>query len=609
MKRILFLILCTWLVLSNVQAAPNANIQAIENANNQSVVSVNNKSEEDICFDILTEKLQTTYSINLANVEYEDWVNVDMSTYDNFKNYTVENPEQKYLKNSGLNIFAAKRNNIWTIKANWDYILSQFTGFGNKTNFTFPLKSKNEEYITGDEYPEFKQNIVYTHHLLDGTFVSCGFLNVNPQEPHHLQSVAQSDYKTNTFEWSWFELLESSIKKEWKDWEQEFLVWKVSVSADDYADEDLFKIKLLTVAYNNKSSYFNEFETFPKQVATMTNADAQNDGMSGVMKSFLNKVRSETCLELVHASGFPVDCGWWPKSLSLFSKVIAFFIPSAHAKIDPVENYEEKMQQARGLVIYDGFPLELHDKIESIPNTNLRDALILAILPNFIDVINNKKELNVVLSPYEEVFSQCNMTYSQRSKNVIDFVKQLDIENIDYENFTYLDEKFWDCVIPYPDKKNIWKAIPKSFSDIELIDETEDVSSNNEEKEDTPLIDAKYAEILELEKSFNEQNELLQTRIDKWELISNEEIANIKTERITFETEHVKLQKELDDLIINKNQPKQELEILDWEADDIDQNNKIKSADKNILNYVLGILFILLGWILMYPWIRKTKKS
>ena len=108
-----------------------------------STKSVVTKSEEEHCFDLLSEYANSQYNVNLSDVEESEktWERVDLSNYNSFKEKTVKNPNQIYLK-SLWNFFKAKRNNIWTIRAKSDYILTQYTGFWNDSNFTFPLKFK-----------------------------------------------------------------------------------------------------------------------------------------------------------------------------------------------------------------------------------------------------------------------------------------------------------------------------------------------------------------------------------------------------------------------------------------------------------------------------------
>ncbi len=562
------------------------------------------EQEEKFCFEILSENVKKQYGLDLSRVEEssESWDIINLSNYDDFKKHTVKNPSQQYLTDSWLNIFAAKRNNIWTIRTTDDYILSQFAWFWDGTNFTFPLKSSNSEYISWDTYPDFRQNILYTHHLLDWSFVSCAYLKVTPIYPHNLYSISQDGYKTNIFEGSWFEILDSSVKKQGQHSQKEYLVWKVSIAANDYADKRLFDIDLITIAYNNKSKYFNEFETFPKQVSAMTNTDAQKEWMVWVMVDFFNKVKNETCLELIHKPwDYPSKCNNQAKSLSFFDKIVDFFsINKSFAAITPVKNYKEKMQKARWMVIYDWLPMELYKKLQKIKDENFKNALTAAVVPNFEDMIKYKQKNNILLTPYEEIFIKCSMDYSKRMKNVIHFLKNLDLESwIDYKNLDYLDSKFWDCIIPYPDKDNLWKKIENSFESIKKDYVIEnDISQKIEEK---------YSQILELETMMNQWDKNINEKLKSWQPLTDEEIEESNLEKQRLKKQHDKLSMELKQLIDKSNEKQIENLSVPQDKNKLIEEQQDKKGEKNILMYIL-IAFMFSLWVLfMYLAIKKKK--
>lgn len=566
------------------------------------IINENIKTEEDLCFNILTENVLNNYGVDLSYVEKssESWERINLSTYENFKKNTVYNANQKYAS-EWLKLFWAKRNNIWTIVASGDYILSQFSGFWDSTNFTFPLKSSNRKFDLGDKYPDFRQNIVYTHHLLSWDFVSCAYLKVTPKGTHDLYSISQDDYKTNTFEGSGFEILDYSVKKEWKDWEKEFLVWKVNISANDYADKPLFLIELTTVAYNNKSSYFNEFETFPLQVQAMTNPDNRSEWLANVMEEFYNKVTSTTCLGLVNKGSLPSKCNWTEKSLSFIDKIYSFIFPSVDAKISPVENYEKLMKKAKGLIIYDGLPYNLYKKILEIPNQNLKNALIIAIIPNFDDIIVNKENNNIILSPYEKVFSKCWMKYSERMDNVIDFVTNLNIKNIDYNNFDYLDSKFWECVIPYKDKDNIWKEVQNSFES--LLKDSSEIMPITEKEENL------IKEINKIENKFNNNSMEFQKKLESWDYISDEFKKSYDEKRDIFNKKHEELLIEFASIQNNLND-KETIEKFYNDKKDIIKSEweKIIKENNNKYFYIWTIvLFLIFGFTFIIYWIIRKK--
>ena len=563
------------------------------------------QSEESACFDFLTQHVNEQYWIDLSNVEKDERTGqrIDLSTYDKFRDDTVQNPQQNYLRGDG-NFFAAKRNNIWTIQASGDYILSQFTGFGDDTAFEFPLRSRNRWYSTGDQYPDFRQNIVYTHHLLNGDFVSCGYLKINPLGTHNLQSLGQRNYKTNVFEGSGFEMLENSVEKDGN----EFLVGKVSITAEDYADEPFFNIQLITVAYNNESSYFNEFETFPLQVQAMKNTDAYSGGLGQVMINFLQSVKQNTCLELVHPepqfwwfsrSSLPQKCSGRYQSLSYAPKLpwFNFLIPSAHAKIELDEDVSEKMQEARWIVVYDGLSFELFEKLEQIPNENFRNWLQVALTPNYDRIIEVKQEVNELLTPEEEVFQSCGIDYTARVDIIIDFLENLDLsQDFDITQLLYSDPRFWDCVIPYPDSRHIANVIEESFASNQLYAEqltSTGVIIDELSDELRTLILVQH----EAESAYNTQMAAFQDQIDAGNITPELEsqIIELQTD---FDTSHTQRSQKIDDLII------QGAEF----PEDLFPEHK-SSNNHPIIAYIVFVILLIIGIIFIYFWIKRHKKT
>lgn len=77
---------------------------------------------------------------------------------------------------------------------------------------------------------------------------------------------------------------------------------KANICTLDYAERDFVKMELLSLGYNNGSSYFNEYVVFPLQVRAMTNADLRNDGLPEIRDIFLSYLDTKTCLEMIHPS-------------------------------------------------------------------------------------------------------------------------------------------------------------------------------------------------------------------------------------------------------------------------------------------------------------------
>jgi hypothetical protein len=90
----------------------------------------------------------------------------------------------------------------------------------------------------------------------------------------------------------------------------------------------------------------------------------------------------------------------------------------------------------------------------------------------FENYILARKQQWILISPYEEVFLDCNISYAEREQIVIDFLTNLENpKSIDLTNLTYSNPRFWDCIVPYPDKTHIDKLISDSFDSNKLLAE------------------------------------------------------------------------------------------------------------------------------------------
>jgi uncharacterized protein (UPF0128 family) len=95
------------------------------------------------------------------------------------------------------------------------------------------------------------------------------------------------------------------------------------------------------------------------------------------------------------------------------------------------------------VVVYDNFPYELYEKINSIKDKTFRSYLLLSIVPNLEELINNRKDNGILLSPYEKTFLKCPISYKQRSEILQDFIKNIkDVNDIDYNELSYSNKTF-----------------------------------------------------------------------------------------------------------------------------------------------------------------------
>ncbi len=167
--------------------------------------------EEISCFKILSDEVNADNRFrygnganeNLSDVLVRDGIRVNISDYkEGFQKNLRKNPRGKE------STFFARRNNVGTIIADRDYIATQFVTFGTESAFKFPLPTTDTKNPYGDDYGQFRDRLVYTHHLSsDGTFLSCAYLRIIPAAGNSLADVSPENYLTNALDESGFELV------------------------------------------------------------------------------------------------------------------------------------------------------------------------------------------------------------------------------------------------------------------------------------------------------------------------------------------------------------------------------------------------------------------
>jgi len=509
-----------------------------------SSISVFAWDEEDACFTLLNEAIINDSRFvdsdifpdgDLSKVYFE-WKNSygDLTTYDNFKDERAENP------NSGNNYFIARRNNIGTIITRNDYVVSQIVGFGRDSNFDFPLKSPdNNSYW--DKYKFwwdfFKEYVMYTHHLNRSSewypLLSCGVVKVIPLDDRTFSDISEWDYMTNVLvgiknqEKLWNRKCSSWFEWEKISWENDtdFYQMKANICVQNYAEADYLKMEVISLAYDNGSNYMSEYYTHPLQVEAMLDPANQAGWLRGVQDAFRDKLIDETCFRLIHWNPRPNYCdSWWPtvstwKGLNLAQ----LLIPSAQAALDIWDTVMPEEEEESWLLGYGDLPYTLYKKLQSIPDESFREYMLISVLPNFDRIIENKKENNQVLSPFEDTFLSCWLDFIERRSVVEDFLNNLNVDEFSVLNLSYSNKKYWDCIIPYPDKDNIGTVIEWSFSSNQLLAQKLSGNFVEEELSESSL---KFAQ--EREELTQEKNELLlslEKKFNEWEVTFDEIIA------------------------------------------------------------------------------------
>lgn len=433
---------------------------------NTSVMYAWTTDAEEDCFSILKDRVSSTYWVDLTKVQLDPIkspaTKTDISTYAKFLPH-----REKHAWNP---IYEQNRTNYASIFSNIPFIQSQMVGFWQASNFTFPLKGSGT-YSAGTTYNEFRTDMIITLHNMDGSFLSCSYLRVSPRWLHNLSSIDQSNYFSNVFEGSWFNPMSTVTKNGRTYWTA-----NIAISAIDFKKKPSFLIEVIAVMYNNKSDLFNEFEIYPHQVWWMTNSDATFTGsarMVDAQSKFLSRVYNNTCLKVIHptTATLPSTCGWAHKSLSYHNSqrlktVFHWIVPNAYADIDPIPWYEKILKESRWMVLNGGLPYGVWEKIQIISDVKFKTYLENAILPSFeSNIIQLREQNGIVPWLYEQGFLWCGIKIDDRIKIVEDLIWKIqDPAKIDYLNLEYLDPKFWDCIIPYPDKRHKGKNFDHSFA-------------------------------------------------------------------------------------------------------------------------------------------------
>lgn len=450
-------------------------------------------AEENACFDILKEKTNSLYGVDIANVF--NWTsNVDISTYARF-----QSKKYRPTGNPG-GFFNSQRNNIGTIILPVNYITTQYVPIGSPTNFKFPINTSGS--LIGTEFSNFRNQMVYTHHnIFDGTsFLSCGYLKITPYAGYTLNDLDPSNYFTNIIDGGWFEIEDSREVNLGAMGTGHYIIWKSVVqwatklwTGSGTKLEKLFKVDIVSVIYDNGSTYFNEYETYPLQVDAMTNADTFTTAWS-LQQDFAARVMNQTCLSFVHpntGSLSPVCLDdyrslssqtRWDRSFafqkipliasqeSFFRTIFSLLIPQASAALESdelkeVQSWEDISKNGIGntIMMDSNFDYFEYQKINSLPSKTLKDYIFSATNYQVELDLRRSVESGATLSEYETVLLWCGISYPERVKLIKKWIQWLDVTKFSLENIEYPDPKLGDCVLPFPDRRNADKIIEWSF--------------------------------------------------------------------------------------------------------------------------------------------------
>jgi len=625
MKKIIFtLLFIFFLLFNNISFAAN--------------------SPEDTCIRELSNAIKNDSRFNdpnvfkngrwLKNVLYDEVNNsyIDISKYSKFLNNLVINPasgdsiHQNLINNNWFNSndFIARRTNIATVVTSNNFVVSNIVWFWKDSNFNFPLSA-----VSWNPYWDayklnwifFKEYVAYTHHSYNWDFLSCGIVKIKPLAWNSFTSIDETWYKTNVLTWnncnSWFQW--SDIVKN----NYTYYKMKTNVCVTDYTDTDYLKMEVVSLAYKNNSSYFSDYVAHNLQVQAMKDLTNQQKGLYWIRQIFLRYLDQWTCSKLLHTSTstLPAFCNWIYSSNfnlswinisdinalvytpTIINSSIAWlfnmFLPQADA-FRKFKNMDTLLEDSRWIMALDNIPYDLYKKLQNIKDNSFKNYLTLAISPNLEDLIKNRRNNGIVVSPYEDVFLKCNIKYPEREKIVIDFLKNLkDPKNIDFSNLKYTNPKFWDCIVPYPDKENLNKEISLSFGSNKLLAKKINWTYKY------PELGQDILNLIEKEKNINSDYEKNINELTK-KFNSNEITGEELNKKILDEKKIYDLDLKNNYLELNKLEKNKEKKIVKQINNDLtDINKKTNNFDINTLIIVISL--ILLWFLVIFLSIRRKK--
>lgn len=593
------------------------------------------------CLSKLKNQVSSEYGVDISSVSVNG-VDSDLSVYTwsagstwqkIFNEVLKENPSTGWCeyalwyswdecKSYFSHVFFAKRNNISTIKITPEkrkkgyWTMTEFVTWWWDTAFNFPLQKWDDPqfnsydyYSEWDSYWLFKQNLIYVQYLLDGTFLSCWYIKLSGD---NLDNINQNNYMGNKFEWWWFQKL-----GKWDIWSDKFYWMKVLVKWLDWGENDLFDLNLIAIAYDNLSSYFNEYISYPLQIKAMTDTVAmasEEHTMQNVIMIYQRYLHDNTCFKLVHKNkpDLPKFC-WldynsssdlisYVKHNSMLSFIYNFFLDNVYALDMPSDAKEraKKVLDSNSIATRNWIKLTTRLKLEKIKNESLKSKLIYVLSPASKVFIAKKQDKWEYISYDERIYKNCSLKHDQIAKN-IEYIFDHYYKNwkLDLSTPKYLNPEFGDCIIPYPDVRHKNKLIENSFIEnkIAFIKETFWKDKVNTYEQEIHKATSSYEKkIQSLKKQYKEK---LFAGDKKW--------ADVITKKI--ENEYNLMQKSIDNIAKNDKDLSKYIELKKKALDNVSSKDiSILSNNKNMTYLIFIVIWLIILSLWMFLVYNKNKK-
>lgn len=107
---------------------------------------------------------------------------------------------------------------------------------------------------------------------------------------------------------------------------------------------------------------------------------------------------------------------------------------------------------------------QIYETLIGIESPQFIEYITIAIQESTDIILEEKIQNNILLTPFEETFLNCDIPLSERQAIVLDILERIgnwEIESLDM--IQYSDPSFWDCIIPFPDVSRQDQIIENSF--------------------------------------------------------------------------------------------------------------------------------------------------
>lgn len=310
------------------------------------------------------------------------------------------------------------------------YTDTKYVTFGRENAFVYPPVSRDpnpdsrRDFPGGHPYQDMREFIVFFQHLAEpfgGDLLSCGVFTFDPGDQYVLKAhnegetevsadlfwrtdVQASDAKYATVENDGHRFLKSVLRDTF-----------LSRQRDEEGNNPVLMVyNQVLLSYDSGNSFLNDFEVARYTRNFMTDPANLN-------RSF-TQMRQRLYQELVDNTEFGVVGG----------------------------------DGTGGLAIYEGVPLELVQKVESIEDQGARDMIRAALVPNYGRYFGGFEELDLSdeANQFYATYMQYPLDYQKRLENVEFIVDQAeDIAKLDVDTLEYKDMEFGGAVIPVMDSR------------------------------------------------------------------------------------------------------------------------------------------------------------